>query len=38
MILLSAADHCLVVDEIALTFLMSGKWSDRGKENKKGVF
>lgn len=38
MILLSAADHCLVVDEIALTFLMSGKWSDRGNGNKKDIF
>jgi len=31
MILLSAADHCVVHDEIALTFLMSGKWNDRRK-------
>lgn len=28
----------VVVDEIALTFLMSGKWSDRGNRNKKDIF
>lgn len=36
MILLSAADHGLV-DETALTCLMSGKWSDRGKGTKKDI-
>lgn len=36
MILLSAADHCLV-DETVLTCLMLGKWSDRGKGNKKDI-
>lgn len=38
MILLFADDHCLVADETALTFLMSGKRSNREKENKKDVF
>lgn len=38
MILLFAGDHCLVADETAFTFLMSGKRSKREKENKKNVF
>lgn len=38
MVFPSAADHCHLVDEIDLTFLMSGKWSDRGKGNKKDIF